>query len=115
MGKEEFKEKRDKLIEEFIDLSASDIKDIFDYYADGTLTVVHNIRGNKKPEEIVVQRFYAEYLRDDGIWFKKGDRRHGYLAEDGKYYVNLHEPDFSGIHIYFWNYESFNDSWKVIE
>jgi len=30
-------------------------------------------------------------------------------------YMNLHEPDFSGTRIYFPSYESFNDSWKVIE
>lgn len=108
--KEEFKEKINKLIEEFIDLSPEDIKNVFDYFYDGTYTI-----NKKEPKDIVVQRFYAEYLKDDGIWFKKGDKRHGYLAENGIYYMSLHEPDFSSIRIYFSSYEEFNESWKVIE
>ena len=113
--KEEFKEKIDKLIEEFIDLSVEDIKNIFDYYADGAFTIVHNIIDNKKPEEIVVKRFYAEYLRNDGIWFQKGDKRHGYLAADGKYYMNISDNENSGVTIYFFGDSDFFDSFKIIE
>ena len=114
--KEEFKKKIESLIEEFIELSPKDIKDIFDYFSDGTLTIVHKVRNAKKePKDIIVKRFYAEYLLDDGIWFKKGDRRHGYLAADGQYYVNLNDGQFNTVKIYFFNDDHFNESFKLIE
>lgn len=111
----EFKERLNELIKEYDGLSGKDFKEIFDYYADGTLTIVHKLRSELKPSEVVVKRFYAECHSDHSIWFHKDEKYHGWLASDGQYYVPIRDSFPAGVRIFFKDEEHFKETFKIIE